>query len=118
LKVRRRNEVSFSYTGLHGVRDALAGLQSRYVFNYAQHQGIAAWQLALPKVALRTRVGALQRVDRATYAVWDVYLAATQGRVRPFLQFTNLTNTRYQEIPGVNMQGRAVVGGLEWIVYR
>ena len=69
-------------------------------------------------MSLRTRVGALQRVDRAAYAVWDVYAAATRGRLRPFVQFTNLTATRYQEIPGVVMPGRAVVGGLEWIVYR
>ena len=119
LKLRSQNELTFSYTGLQGSRDALAGLISRYVFNYAQHQGIATWQANLPRgVALRTRVGALQRVDRAAYAVWDVYAAATRGRLRPFVQFTNLTATRYQEIPGVVMPGRAVVGGVEWVVYR
>jgi iron complex outermembrane receptor protein len=118
LRLPHKNELTLSYTGLNGARDALAGMISRYVFNYAQHQGIANWQVTLPRVALRTRVGALQRIDRATYAVWDIYATASEGRVRPFIQFTNLTNTRYQEIPGVNMQGRAVVGGLEWIVYR
>lgn len=119
LKLQGRSELTLSYTGLHGTRDALAGLQSRYVFNYAQHQGIANWQVTLPKsIALRTRIGALQRVDRAAYAVWDVYAAVTERRVRPFVQLTNLTSTRYQEIPGVVMPSRAVVGGLEWVVYR
>ncbi len=119
LKYQRWSELTLTYTGLHGARDALAGLQSRYVFNYAEHQGIAAWQATLPRnVALRTRVGVLKRVDRTSYAVWDVYATATRGRLRPFVQFTNLTATQYQEIPGVVMPGRAFIGGIEWIVYR
>ncbi len=119
FKLPYRQELTLSYTGLDGARDALAGMISRYVFNYAQHQGIAAWQATLPKqVAIRTRIGALQRLGRAPYAVWDVYATATHGRVRPFVQFTNLTSARYQEIPGVVMPSRAVIGGLEWVVYR
>jgi iron complex outermembrane receptor protein len=37
------------------------------------------------------------------------------GRFRPFVQFTNLTNTRYQEIIGVVMQARTLVGGTEFV---
>jgi hypothetical protein len=33
--------------------------------------------------------------------------------VRPFLQFTNLTDTVYQEVLGVAMPRRGVVGGVE-----
>jgi hypothetical protein len=43
----------------------------------------------------------------------DVYAAMTRGRVHPFLQLTNLTDTVYQEIYGVPMPGRAFVGGVE-----
>ncbi len=118
MKLLRHHELTLSYTGLAGAREALAGMQSRYVFNYAVHQGIAGWQTAVKGIALRTRIGALQRIDRSPYAVWDLYGTGTKGRVRPFVQFTNLTAARYQEIPGVNMPGRAVVGGLEWVVYR
>lgn len=117
-KVRRQHELTLAYTGLHGARDALAGFESRYVFNYAQHQAVAGWQTSWKQLAIRTRLGALERLGRDPYAVWDVYFARTAGRLRPFAQFTNLTSARYQEIPGVNMPGRAAVGGLEWIVYR
>lgn len=118
-RLPRQQELTLSYTGLNGARDALAGLQSRYVFNYAQHQGIATWQATLPKgVALRTRLGALRRLERSPYAVWDVYAASTRGRLRPFVQLTNLTAARYQEILGVVMPGRAVLGGVEWVAYR
>jgi iron complex outermembrane receptor protein len=58
----------------------------------------------------------IARRDRAPYALWELYAASTRGRVHPFLQFTNLADVRYQEIPGVWMPGRAVVGGLEWVV--
>jgi iron complex outermembrane receptor protein len=48
--------------------------------------------------------------------VVDAYLAR-QGRVRPFLQLTNLTNASYQEILGVPMPSRGVVAGVEWVVF-
>jgi iron complex outermembrane receptor protein len=69
-------------------------------------------------IAARTRIGVLQRLGRDPYAVWDLYGARTQGRIRPFLQFTNLSNAVYQEIPGVAMPGRAVVGGVEIVVFQ
>jgi len=33
--------------------------------------------------------------------------------VKPYVQLTNLTNTKYEEIAGVAMPGRGVVGGME-----
>jgi iron complex outermembrane receptor protein len=116
-RLPRRQEIEFQYTGLDGAQDTLSGAQSKYVFNYPVHSGIATWQGALRRgIVLRSRVGALQRFSRDPYAVWDVYGASTRGRIRPFLQFTNLTATAYQEIPGVAMPGRAVVGGLELVL--
>lgn len=114
----RRQEVEFQYTGLHGAQSLLSGVLSKYVFNYPVHSGIVSWQGALPHgFVARTRLGTVQRFARDAYAVWDVYGAATRGRIRPFGQFTNLNGARYQEIPGVEMPGRAVVGGLELIVF-
>jgi hypothetical protein len=59
----------------------------------------------------------LQRLARDTYALWDVYVAENRGRVHPFLQFTNLTNTAYEEIRGVPSPKRGVVGGVEIAVF-
>jgi iron complex outermembrane receptor protein len=33
--------------------------------------------------------------------------------VRPYLRLLNLSNTGYQEIVGVPMQGRTIMGGME-----
>ena len=117
-RLPRRQTAELQYTGLRGAQDALAGYLSKYVFNYPVHSGIATWQGSFRGVAARTRLGVVQRFARDPYAVWDVYGARTSGRVRPFLQLTNLSGTVYQEIPGVAMQGRAIVGGLEWIVFQ
>jgi iron complex outermembrane receptor protein len=117
-RLPRRQTAELQYTGLRGAQNALAGYLSKYVFNYPVHSGIVTWQGSFRGVAARTRLGVVQRFARGPYAVWDVYGARTNGSVRPFLQLTNLSGTVYQEIPGVAMQGRAVVGGLEWIVFQ
>lgn len=105
------------YTALSGARQALAGgLLSRYAFNYPVHSGVVAWQSEIPKTGLawRTRIGVLERLGRSPYALWDVYAARVRGAWHPFVQLTNLTATNYQEIAGVAMPGRAVIGGIEW----
>jgi iron complex outermembrane receptor protein len=114
----RYHELGVSYTALNGSHVALEGLLSRYVFNYPVHSAVATWQGVLPgHWAGRVRVGAAQRLGRRAYAVADAYLARTRGRLRPFLQISNLSSVRYEEIPGVPMPGRGVVGGLEWVVF-
>jgi iron complex outermembrane receptor protein len=67
---------------------------------------------------LRTRVGVMDRRGGGAYALWDVYAASSRGRVHPFLQIANVTSTSYQEIPGVQMPGRTVIGGVELVVKR
>ncbi|MGH9631997.1 MAG: TonB-dependent receptor plug domain-containing protein, partial [Bryobacteraceae bacterium] len=114
----RSNLFEFQYTRLKGARQALDGVFSKYVFNYPVHSGIASWQVLLPGgIAARTRIGALQRLARDAYAVVDFYAARTRGRVHPFIQITNLTDTVFEEIFGVPMPGRALVVGLELKVF-
>ena len=60
----------------------------------------------------------MQRYARDPYAVFDLYLARSAGRIHPFVQLTNLTSTSYQEIFGVAMPGRGIVGGVELTVFR
>jgi iron complex outermembrane receptor protein len=113
-----RQQIELRYTGLHGVQDSLGANFSKYAFNYPSQSAVASWQASLPMgMSVRTRVGAVQRLQRDPYALWDVYLAHSEGRVRPFLQFTNLTNTVYEEIQGVGMPKRGVVGGVEIAVF-
>lgn len=117
LRVLQTQEVEVSYTALRGAQDTLEGLLSKYLFNYPVHQGVVSWQAAFSKgLLVRSRLGALQRFNREPYAVWDIYGASGRGRIRPFIQLTNMTATRYEEIPGVVMPPRAFVCGLELLV--
>lgn len=117
-KLARAHQLDFNYTGLRGARAALEGVASKYVFNYPVHSGIASWNAVFPKgILARTRIGVLERLARDPYGVWDLYIARRGRRLQPFLQFTNLTDTSYQEIQGVVMQGRAVVGGIEIAIH-
>ncbi len=105
------------HTTLHGSRAALGGLLSRYVFNYPSRNTVVSWHGAFPAgLNARLRLGLVRRLDRDPYAVVDLHLARTAGRLRPFLQLTNLTNSSYQEVQGIAMPGRAILGGIEWAV--
>jgi hypothetical protein len=56
-----------------------------------------------------------QHPFRALHNVlWSLGLARNTGRVRPYVRLLNLSNTGYQEITGVPLHGRAVMGGMEW----
>ena len=116
LRVRGGHQVDLAYTGLRGSSEPLPGLQSKYAFNYPVHHAVAGYTGMMPgRVALRTRLGALERLNRGAYATWDLSAARAIGRLRPYVQFTNLTNTRYQEIIGVVMPARTLVGGAEYV---
>jgi iron complex outermembrane recepter protein len=107
--------VEFRYTGLHGAQGVLSGLASKYVFNYPTHNGTITWQALLPAGFIaRTRIGVLKRFERDPYALWDVSLANRHGRWSPFVQLTNITSTRYQEIQGIVMPTRSILGGIDW----
>jgi iron complex outermembrane receptor protein len=80
---------------------------------------LAAWQAAIGKgIVARSRVGALERLGRAPYAVWDVFGSWEKGRVRPYLQLSSLAGARYEELIGVRMPGRGIVGGVEIVFAR
>ena len=107
----------FRYTGLRGTQDTIAAGFTKYTFNYPTHSGVVSWQGTLPGGIIgRTRIGVLDRRARDPYAVWDIYGARSRGKLHPFFQVSNLTSTTYEEIQGVRMPGRTVLGGLELVV--
>jgi iron complex outermembrane receptor protein len=117
VRTARAQQLDFRYTGLRGAAEATAGFYSKYVFNYPRHSGLVSWEGALRGgLIARARLGAADRRGRDPYAVWDAGAAYARGRIRPFLQLTNLTAARYQEILGVSMPGRGIVGGVELVV--
>ncbi len=105
--------VRIAWTGLHGAQSALHGLESEYIFNYPVQNIHAAWSVGLGHdVVLTNAVELVQRYQQTVYPVWNATLTHDAGRLRPYLRLSNLGNTGYQEISGVNMPGRSIVGGL------
>ena len=104
-------------TTLQGAQEALHGLQSKYVFNYPVQNAVAEWIGQWKNgLLLRQRVRVVNRVDRGVSPVWDASAVYDKGRVQPYLQMTNLGNTGYQEIVGVQMPGRSFVGGVQIVL--
>jgi iron complex outermembrane receptor protein len=116
LRVFRTQELQFAYTGLHGVQESLA-VSSRWVGTFPTHSGVVTWQGTMPgKFVARTRLGVLNRQWQDAYALWDIAASRQFGRVTPYIQFANVTNTSYQEISGVVMPGRSVMGGMQFVL--
>lgn len=108
-----RQKLRFSWMALSGAQSALHGLQSEYIFNYPVNNASAEWIGQLKGFVVRNRVGVVERYQQDPYPVWDLSLARERGWIHPYVQMTNLSNTGYEEIEGVRMQGRSFVGGLE-----
>jgi len=108
----RSQSVRIAWTALHGGQGALHGLQSEYIFNYPVQNIHAAWTVNFGRIAALTNAVQLaQRYQQTVYPVWDASLTHDSGRLRPYLRLTNLSNTGYQEIAGVNMPPRGIMGG-------
>jgi iron complex outermembrane receptor protein len=91
---------------------------SEYAFNYAAQNAIFSWTGQLPgawghQLTARTQVNVVQKTTQPAYPLWDIDIARNTGAVRPYLRLLNLSNTGYQEIPGVPMQGRTIMGGMQ-----
>ena len=111
-------QVSVSFAGLHGTNAGGETLLSKYTFNYPVQSAVVQWRGTITKrIIARTRVGVVNRIERAPYAVWDASAEYGQGHVRPFLQLTNITSTVYQELPAVALPKRGVVGGIQFVFW-
>jgi outer membrane cobalamin receptor len=117
LRLTSTQELRLSYTAVQA-GPAPAGIISLYAYNYAAQNAIFGWTGQLPgprgrQITAHTQVDVVQKTGRPAYPLWDVGLSRNTGRVRPYLRLLNLSNTGYQEIPGVPLQGRTVMGGME-----
>jgi iron complex outermembrane receptor protein len=115
---RQGQHVSLTFSALRGVNASAEILASRYAFNYPVHSAVAEWRgFVGTRIIARTRIGVVDRLQRSPYAVWDASASYATGRVRPFLQLTNITSTVYQDIPGITTPSRGIVGGCEFYLF-
>jgi len=118
-------KIQIAWTGLVGKQAALIGLQSEYALNYPVENLRANWTAALGHAVTVTNSVAIVKPYQQTgntpwnpnpYPVWNAALTHDSGRVRPYLRLGNLSNTGYQEINGVAMEGRSITGGISlWL---
>jgi iron complex outermembrane receptor protein len=55
----------------------------------------------------------VQRYGIGTYPLVEWTVGRQFKYLKPYLQLTNLTDTKYQEIAGVAKPGRGVIAGME-----
>ncbi len=117
--------VQLAWTELIGGQAPLGGLRSEYALNYPVENIHAVWTSALPHALTVTNSVAIAKDYQQTgntpwnanpYPVWDAAFTRDTGRIRPYLRLSNLSNTGYEEINGVPMQGRSITGGISlWL---
>jgi iron complex outermembrane receptor protein len=110
---KKSQTVRIAWTGVHGAQSALHGLESEYIFNYPVQNIHASWTSALGHdFVLTNAVEIAERYQQTVYPVWNATVTHDTGKLRPYLRLTNLSNTGYQEITGVNMPPRTIMGGV------
>ena len=118
LALSGRQTLDLRYCWLLGVQDTVPLGATKYTFNYPSDSGAIVWQASLPGgIVARTRLGVLNRQAQGTYPLWDFNVAWGRGKIHPFIQLANITATSYQEIQGVAMPGRMIVGGVEILIH-
>ncbi|WP_263373252.1 TonB-dependent receptor plug domain-containing protein [Granulicella aggregans] len=115
VRLSGSQEIGLSYTAVRAAAPP-AGLISEYAYNYAAQRAVFSWSgELLHQVIARTQVAAVQRTQHTVYPLWDLSIARSQGRVQPYLRLINLSNTGYEEIPGVPLPGRTIMGGVAYV---
>jgi outer membrane cobalamin receptor len=113
LRLTSTQQLQFSYTAAHAASPP-PNLISEYAYNYAAQNALFAWNGAFRQIAARTQVNIVQRTQHTAYPLWDVAISRNTGHLRPYLRLLNLSNTGYQEIPDVPLQGRTIMAGTEF----
>jgi iron complex outermembrane receptor protein len=116
LRLPRSQQLQVGYTAVQATSPP-PGLISEYAFNYAAQSALIAWTGEFPgQLVARSQLAVIQKTAQSPYPLWDVALARNTGRIRPYVRVLNLTDTSYQEVPGVPVQGRTIMAGaqLNW----
>ena len=114
LRLPASQQLQLSYTAVQATSPPL-GLISEYAFNYDAQSAVFAWTAPLPmQIVAHTQLAVIQKTTKSPYPLWDVAFARRSGRVRPYVRVLNLSNTGYEEIPDVPLQGRTIMAGAEF----
>jgi len=113
VRISATQQLDLSYTAAHS-GNLPPNYLSEYAFNYAAQNAVFGWTGQFKQLSAHTQVNVVQKTTQTAYPLWDLSLARNTGSIRPYLRLLNLSNTGYTEIVGVPMQGRTILGGMEW----
>ena len=113
MRISATEWIDVSYTAAHS-GNLPPNYLSEYAFNYAAQNAVFGWTGRFKQLSAHTQVNVVQKTTQTAYPLWDLSLARNTGSIRPYLRLVNLSNTGYTEIVGVPMQGRTILGGMEW----
>ena len=104
-------QLLLGYTFIHAAPPP-AGLISEYAYNFASSKASATYLANFRQLSARTSLEIVQQTTRTAYPLWSVALTRSQGLIRPYLRIDDLANVNYQELPGVPLPGRTIIGGI------
>jgi len=113
LRLTSNQQLQFSYAAAHAASPP-PNLISEYAYNYATQNALFAWSGNFRQITAYTQVNIVQRTQHTAYPLWDVALSRNTGHLRPYMRLLNFSNTGYQEIPNVPLQGRTIIAGTEF----
>jgi outer membrane cobalamin receptor len=113
LRLSPNQQIQFSYTAAHAASPP-PNLLSEYAYNYAAQNALLRWTGTFHQLNAHTQINIVQKTQHTAYPLWDVALSRNTGHLRPYLRALNLSNTGYQEIPQVPLQGRTIMAGAEF----
>jgi outer membrane receptor protein involved in Fe transport len=113
LRLTSNQQVQFSYTAAHAGPPP-PNIESEYAYNYAAQNALFLWAGNFRQLTASTQVNIVQKTTKTAYPLWNVSLARNSGHIRPYVRLFNLSNTGYEEIPQVPLQGRTIIAGTEF----
>jgi hypothetical protein len=113
LRLTSNQQLQFSYTAAHAGPPP-PKILSEYAYNYAAQNALFLWTGQFHQLTAHTQINIVQKTQHTAYPLWDVALSRNTGHIRPYLRALNLSNTGYQEIPQVPLQGRTIMAGTEF----
>jgi len=117
---RTSQAIQLGWTELFGAQNPLPGIRSEYALNYPVANVHASWRAAMKYgIAVTNEVAIAKSYQQPgnapfnanAYPMWNATITREAWRIRPYLRLTNLSNTGYQQIVGVSMPPRTIMGG-------
>jgi len=107
----------FGYTYIESQLDIKSAFRTKYSFTHPKHQLNGAFTIQLPFEILSTVSGSYSyRSKLPSTSLFDLTILKSIGTVDVIFSVSNLFNKSYEEIPGIHLPGRWMIGKVRWSI--